>query len=401
MAFRRIAAAALGQGLLFVCGAGLALALQARFGAVATVLGLAALWLAAAAAWQGRLVPAPLAETPRDRAEDAAHARLLASLLDQTPAPLITRDTRGVLHARNRAARALFGVDDQIRNPPAALVDALQTDAAPCRVTAVVGEAGAQRTYVASLSDVLAAEGPLRLAVLLNIEPEVRAAEAAALRELMQVLSHEIMNGLTPVASLAATAQDLLIDHNAEALGQAREALAVLSRRAEGLARFAESYRTLARLPPPSRAPTSMAELLEEAAHPFRSRWSPSGVTLRVHTLAPDAKIAVDRDQIMQALLNLLANAAEAALAAQGHATVDLGGRRAGQELVVRVSDSGAGVEAAARAHIFQPFFTTKDQGSGVGLNLSRQIARAHGGELELRPAEAGCGAVFDLRLQG
>ena len=399
MASSRVAAAALGQAGLFACGVGLVLALQAGFEAVAMVLALAALWIAAVAAAHGRLFPALPAETPRDLAEEAAHAQLLASLLDQTPAPLVTADARGVLRARNRAARALFGADDRILDPPAALVEALGTEA-PGRITAAVGAAGAQRTYVASVSDVQAAEGPLRLAVLLDIEAEVRAAEATALRELMQVLGHEIMNGLTPVASLAATAQALLADPGTAALAQAREALAVLARRAEGLARFAESYRALARLPPPTLAPTSVAGVIEEAARLFRSRWSRAGVTLLAAPPDPDVEVAMDRDQIMHALLNLLANAAEAALAAQGPAVVELAARGEGTSVVLSVSDSGDGVAAAARAQVFQPFFTTKAQGSGVGLSLGRQIARGHGGELELRPAEPGGGAVFELRLE-
>ncbi len=397
MAFSRIAAAAVFQVLLFACGVGLVFALQARFAAVAAVLGLTAFWIAAAAAWQGRLRPAPLTESAGRLASEGAQARLLASLLDQTPAPLVTCDARQVLQVRNRAARKLFGVDDVILDPPAALVKALRTGGASARVEVAVG-AAPQRTYALSLSEVLAAEGPLQLAVLLDIEPEVRAAEAAALRELMQVLSHEIMNGLTPVASLAATAEELLAESDASSIMKAREALAVLSRRAEGLARFAESYRSLARLPPPTLAPTSITELIEEAARLFRSRWSHAQVSLVAQAPVPDAQLLLDRDQIMHALLNLLSNAAEAALAAPAPAGVELAGCREGRDVVLSVGDSGAGVALKDRERVFHPFFTTKPQGSGIGLSLSRQIARAHGGELELSPPQFHRGAVFRMR---
>ena len=393
----RVAASAVLQALLFACGAGMLAALQGRFPAVAAVLGLAALWIAATAAWQGRLRPPSARETPRQAAGEAAGARLLASLLDQTPAPLVTRDADGTLQARNREARRLFGVDGPILAPPAALVELMaQPGGVAGRAVTVQG-----RPYAVSLSHVLALDGPLRLAVLLDIEPEVRAAEAAALRELMQVLSHEIMNGLTPVASLAATAEALLADAGPAATDQAREALRTLSRRAEGLARFAEGYRALARLPPPSLGPASLDALVEEAARLFRSQGSWAGVTLRVEGPAPDAVVAMDRDQVMQALLNLLANAAEAALAAPAPAVVRLAWRRADTGVVLSVGDSGTGVAPEVRDRIFQPFFTTRAQGSGVGLSLSRQIARAHGGELDLRPPEPGFGAVFDLRLNG
>ncbi len=400
MASSRIVAAAAVQVLLFACGAGFILALQTRFAAVAAVLGLTAIWIGAAVAWQGRLRPAPLTESAGRLASEGAQARLLASLLDQTPAPLVTCDAQKGLQARNRAARKLFGVDDVIVDPPAALVEALRTGGASARVEAAVG-AAPRRTYAVLLSEVLAVEGPLQLAILLDIEPEIRAAEAAALRELMQVLSHEIMNGLTPVASLAATAEELLAEQDADATLKAREALAVLSRRAEGLARFAESYRSLARLPPPTLAPTSITGLIEEAARLFRSRWSQAGVSLMAQALVPDAQLLLDRDQIMQALLNLLSNAAEAALTASAPAGVELVGRRDGRDVVLSVGDSGSGVPVEDRERVFQPFFTTKPQGSGIGLSLSRQIARAHGGELELSPIQPHRGAVFNMRWTG
>ena len=396
MGFRRVAAAALFQVLLFACGLGMVLAVQARLAAVATVLVLMAAWIAAAAAWQGRLRPAPPVGAVRELVSEGARARLLASLLDQTPAPLVTCDAQGVLQARNRAARRLFAADEVIREPPSALVEALRTDAACARIALTAGDAP-QRRYAVSLSDVLAIEGPLRLAVLLDIDAEVRAAEATALRELMQVLSHEIMNGLTPVASLAATAAELLAEPDARSAGRARDALAVLSRRAEGLARFAENYRALARLPPPTLAPASLSGMIEEAGRLFRSRWP--GISLTAEPPVADATAMLDRDQVMQALLNLLANAAEAVSGSPAGGSVWLSGVFEAQGAVLSVVDDGPGVADADRDSIFQPFFTTKPQGSGVGLSLSRQIARGHGGELELRAADPGRGAAFDLWL--
>ena len=396
-----IVRAALAQALLFGCGAGVLAAAQAGLYAVAAVLTLAAVWIGVAAAWRSRRQPLAPSPPPPPAASEATAARLLAGLLDQTPAPLLTLDAHGALRARNRAARALFRTDDRVLDAPAALLQALERTPAPGRLTAGVGEGEAQRTYAVSLSELQAAGGPMRLAVLLDIEPEVRAAEASALRELMQVLSHEIMNALTPIASLAVTAQELLRDGDPGAAAQAQEAVAVLARRSEGLVRFAGSYRALARLPAPVRAPASLAQLVDEAARLFHGRWATQGVTLSARPPQPDVLIALDADQIMHALLNLLANAAEAALAAGGSSpSVTLAGTT-GREggVVLRVSDDGAGVVEADREHVFQPFFTTKAQGTGVGLSLARQIARAHGGELTLLAGRPGEGATFELRL--
>jgi two-component system, NtrC family, nitrogen regulation sensor histidine kinase NtrY len=400
---RRIAWTAALQLLLFGCGAGAVLAVRSGLVASAATLGLAALWIGASAAWQGRLRPLAPAPPAPDPGPAASEARLLASLLDQTPAPLVVRDAAGRLTARNRAARRLFGTDGPLLAPPDALVDAMGSGPAPHRTTVEVASGAGVRTYALSIAELQGAGGPLRMAALLDIEPELRAAEAAALRELLGVLSHEIMNGLTPVASLAGTARELLASGKPEAAAQASEALDVLARRADGLARFAEGYRTLARLPPPVRRPVSVAALVGEAAQLFGSRWRAEGVELRLEPPSPDIRIALDPDQMLQALANLLTNAAEAALPGAGHPCVTLtAGLAAGTGAVVfRVRDNGAGVAPEHREHIGSPFFSTKPQGTGVGLSLARQIARAHGGELRLLDTPAGEGALFELALTG
>jgi signal transduction histidine kinase len=402
MAYRRVAVAALMQGLLFACGAGVLLCVRAGYAATATALGLVALWIGAAAAWQARLQPPPSANSAQERRrDDAVRLRLLASLLDQTPAPLVTRDGRGGFRACNRAARQLFRTDGPLLEPPPSLVAAIEQGDPSGRATARVGDGDAARTYAVSLSDILAEEEPLRLAVLLDIEPALRVAEAAALRELMQVLSHEIMNGLTPVASLAGTVQELLLAEDPDAGAMAREALEVLARRAEGLARFAEGYRTLARLPPPVRAPASLSALMDEAGRLFRSRWSREGVTLEVHPPSPDVRVAIDRDQIMHALANLMTNAAQAALAGAAPPRVRLSAGVQPRAASICVADSGGGVPDAILDRIGRPFFTTKPQGTGVGLSLARQVALAHGGALETRPSGVLGGAEFELLLGG
>ena len=390
------------QALLVACAAALPAAFGAHLYATSALLVLIAAWIATVYAWRVGSKPAAVVPAPEPaQAREAAGARLLASLLDQTPAPLLTCEADGAVRARNRAARMLFRTDDRVREPPPALLSELDRGGSRDRLTMLVGEGEASRTYAVSLTDLRAADGPVRLAVLLDIEPELRAAEARALRELMQVLSHEIMNALTPVASLAGTVEELLAEGGLDALGPAREAVGVLARRAEGLARFAASYRALARLPPPSRVPTSVAGLIAEAARLFDSRWTPLGVTLTVEPPHSDIRADLDPDQIMQAVLNLLANAADAALQGSPDGPRVLLSARLGRGggLVLTVADNGCGVAEADRDRVFQPFFTTKPEGTGVGLSLSRQVARAHGGELGLAAARPTGGAAFELRL--
>jgi signal transduction histidine kinase len=414
--WRRPLGAVASPVLLFVCGGLAILAVQGSLYACGLVCLLAGVWLAAWTSTRSIRPPAGYA-SPRAVAPKASPAPdLLANLLDQTPAPLLIRDPDGVIRAGNRAARALFGTDDRLLDPAPDLVRALTVGAPGERLTLSLphaGAAGGLRTYAMPVTDVTHADATspdqsapagavTRLAALLDIEPELRAAEAGALRELLQVLSHEIMNALTPVASLAATAGELLEDQTPASTALAREAVATLGRRAEGLTRFVEAYRTLARLPPPRLAPTALSGLIDETARLFRSRWAALGVDLELGVTPSDLVVRLDPDLMIHALMNILSNAAEATLAAPRDTPPSVGlfvgrGPAGGVELVI--DDNGPGVALEDRDRIFQPFYTTKAEGTGVGLSFARQVALSHGGTLTLAPQALGRGATFVLTL--
>jgi len=402
--WRRALGAIASPALVFVCGGLAVLAVQGSLYACGLVCLLAGIWLAAWTATRSILPTVGAVSVKAAAPRSRPGPDLLANLLDQTPAPLLIRNPDGVIRAGNRAARALFNTDDRLLDPAPDLVRALTVGAPGERLTLSLphaGAAGGVRTYAMPLTDVTGAAGAVtRLAALLDIEPELRAAEAGALRELLQVLSHEIMNALTPVASLAATAGELLEDETPASTTLAREAVATLGRRAEGLTRFVEAYRTLARLPPPRLAPTPISDLIDETARLFRSRWSALGVELEVRTTLADLVVKLDPDLMIHALMNILSNGADAALVASADPRVRLvatAGPSGGVELVI--ADNGPGVGADDRDRIFQPFFTTKADGTGVGLSFARQVALSHGGALTLAPQPLDGGATFVLTL--
>lgn len=288
-------------------------------------------------------------------------------LLDAAPTPLIALHHD---HARalNRAARQLFGTDARILPVPAPLADESAThlhhEGRRLRIDRVRADGDPAVSAVVALVDV---------------ESEASLAEARASAELIDVLGHELLNGLAPIVSLADSAQRAA-DADAVDLALLREILGPLKRRAEGLERFARAYRELARLPAPAIAPWDMAEFLHDLAQGFVRRWPEIELVVD-----PGAVTAwrFDRDQLSQALWALLHNAAEAAN--QGSAArVDLSCRLEGQRLALEVADSGGGILPGSADHIFRPFHTTKPEGSGIGLSLARQIARAHGGTVEL-----------------
>jgi len=402
MAFRRAVWAGVRAAGLIGVGALGVLAWRAHLWACLLVVGLFVLWSIAQAIWAEatRARPAPVVSPPPPSGDAGVQLQLVKTLLDHTPAPLVTVGRDGVLRAGNRAARRVFKTDDRLIDPPPELAAVLtQTDPGR-RLTVALATAEGPHAYAVSIADLIDARGPTRLAALIDIQPEIRAAEAAATRDLLQVLSHEIMNALTPVASLAATAKDILDETDDERLAQARDAVATLARRAEGLTRFVEAYRSLSRLPEPCLAPVSASALLDEAAQLFRGRWDSRGVALTVARPHPDIILDLDRDLVVHALANILSNGAEAALeGAPGSAQVSLSVDLEEGRARILMGDNGPGVDPAHAEAIFQPFFTTKPHGSGIGLSFASQVAASHGGRLSLAPPGAHGGAVFVLTL--
>jgi signal transduction histidine kinase len=353
-------AIALSMGLIG-CGAAADIAWRNAFWGCFAGAILAAVWLIFLVWWgmrRGVLSPTPVRERPEDMSPD----RLL---LDAVPIPMLTIDD-GRARALNRAARQIFGTDDRILPPPAALLDPeaghLHHEGRHWRI---------DRVRMTERS----------VAALIDVEQEERTAEARATAEMIHVLGHELLNGLAPIVSLAESGEAAL-DRTGIDPGLLREILGTLARRAESLQRFTEAYRELARLPAPRLARVSVSKMADDLSRLFAGRWP--NVEFVVEE-SQSREWALDRDQVEQAVWALLQNAAEAATSAHGSGarvslTIDYGLA----DLTLAVEDNGMGVSREDASRIFRPFHTTKPEGSGIGLSLARQIAQGHAGELFL-----------------
>jgi signal transduction histidine kinase len=225
------------------------------------------------------------------------------------------------------------------------------------------------------------------------VQAAIDAVEMSAQTDLVRVLTHEILNSLTPVTSLAGTAVELLGQEEPD-VAEARLAVATLARRAEGLRRFIDSYRAVARPPEPRRRRFEAPPFAAELARLFAAEWVDHRLEV---TVEPGLVLDADPDLLAQALINLLRNAAQASAPPAGHGRVRL---RITAGIIIEVDDDGPGVPDAVRGDIFLPFFTTRATGTGVGLNLVRQIVVAHGWRIELDSGELG-GALFRIVAAG
>jgi two-component system nitrogen regulation sensor histidine kinase NtrY len=232
---------------------------------------------------------------------------------------------------------------------------------------------------------------PHTLLLISDLSVALREEERLAWQRLTRVLGHELNNSLAPIKSIASTLKMLVSRDNLAPDWQAdaRRGLDVIASRADALSRFLQGYTRLARLPAPNLQPVNLGDLVRRVAA------AEARVIVEV-VPGPAAMVEADPDQVEQVLINLVKNAAEASLPTKGK--VEVGWDRRNGDVIVSVKDEGEGL--LNTSNLFVPFFTTKPNGSGIGLALSRQIADAHGGavNLENRRDRLGCIATLQLR---
>jgi len=246
----------------------------------------------------------------------------------------------------------------------------------------------------------------IKIITFQDIEPEIEQKEMESWQTISRIMAHEIMNSLTPLSSLTETGIMML-----EKDGQVRKleelsqitidnlhtALLTISDRNEALTKFIGSYRQFSRLPEPEKVEVRVSELLNEITLLHRERCAKMGVTCSIHTGPDNLVIMADDAQVKQVLINLVKNALEAVTDAR-EPSLGINVKRILDQVSVEVSDNGSGIPPEVLEKIFVPFYSTKADGSGIGLSLSRQIVRNHGGQLSVE-SEPGKGSTFIVNL--
>jgi nitrogen fixation/metabolism regulation signal transduction histidine kinase len=352
------------------------------------------------------------------RSTQEAELHHIKAIIEHVPVPLLSIDQQGKITLWNNSVRRLFGtnavthIDDMAQfneNFPTKLKSILAGERTLMNITIDDME----HKLIISATEITTATQHETLLSMQDIQSELALAQLQAWQDLVSVLTHEIMNSITPVASLAKTAVDLvqdvqgktqnlpaITDEISEELDDVLGAVKTVARRSDGLMQFVTSYRQLTRLPSPNKKNIPIESLFSHVVTLAKQNWQKNDIDL-TYTIIPQAlDIHVDTDMVEQILLNLLLNAAQAM--SQDitqttkpkitlHAFLNIRGH-----VVIEVADNGKGIEPENMSQIFVPFFTTKKDGSGVGLALTRQVMIAHNGKVTVRNNIHG-GATFNL----
>ncbi|MBL7846137.1 MAG: GHKL domain-containing protein [Cyclobacteriaceae bacterium] len=352
-----------------------------------------------------------LAASKNTRREKDSDYQFFRNIVQHVGIGLLTFKKDGSVQIINSAARKLLRVGQitnihQLTETSPTLVDAFQKLKTGGRelIRLKVGDDTVQLSVFAIELTLRGEE--IKLISMSNIQSELEEKEMEAWQNLVRVLTHEIMNSVTPISSLAVTVEEELHKQLQAPIPEIKKddledmhlSLQTISRRSEGLIRFVKEFRSLTQVPQPRMSEIALQPLLEEMAVLHKKELSDRGITITTHTEPAQLTALADKNMIEQVLINLIKNAIQA-FDEQPEKRIELNAFASDKgRPVISVRDNGPGIDPEALEKIFIPFFSTKKSGSGIGLSLSRQIMRVHEGRISVN-SKLGEGTEFLLKF--
>lgn len=347
------------------------------------------------------------------RAESEAQRRYLQTIVRHIPVGILSFDATGKVELANHAVKRILDIPyithlGQLNRIDSILAERLraipqgQQELVKVQVNGDVLQLSLYATEF-KLQNTL-----YKLVSLQNIGAELEAKEVEAWQNMIRVLAHEILNSVTPISSLAGTVQDTIpllkksMDNGSRLLSEELTDIEVASgtikKRSDGLLRFVNAYRDLARIPQPEFELCSVQELMSDITQLLSNQIEQVGVILNIDVNPESLRVSADPELVEQILLNLVKNAIQA-MDSQDEKRIELrGSLDARGHVIIEVEDSGPGISAELQEKVFVPFFSTKKEGSGIGLSFSRQVMQRHGGSIRLH-SEEGKGTTARLHF--
>lgn len=327
-----------------------------------------------------------------ERREIIEQEKYFGQMLDHVSTGITVVEDDGRVAYCNKAALSLLGIATfgnirHLKTVSESLYNAFNTITDSTERRAAYYNESGKMTISLSASEAHIGKKAVRIIAFNDISKEISENEQESWSRLIRVLTHEIMNTVTPIASLSDT---LLGFDNVE--GEVRSGLKSISQSSQGLIRFVDSYRNLTRLTHPVKKAFYVREIAERVISLTKDHVADSGAVCTYVEKSDDILLYADEGQITQILINLIKNATEAD-AGRIEITAEI---NLSEHVIINVFNDGRAISKESREEIFVPFFTTKQEGTGIGLSLSRQIMRLHNGTLTLTQSDEN-GTIFTL----
>lgn len=353
-----------------------------------------------------------LAKLKEDQAEKEANYQYFRSVFQHLSIGLITFEEDGQIQILNTAAKRMLNIQqlqniseiEKLNKELSLAINNLRTGGS--ELIKIAHPDGIMQLSVYVIELVLR-DVKFKLVSLQNIQSELEEKEMEAWQNLVKVLTHEIMNSIAPISSLATTIrEDIqgLVDKKAnvqaEDLDDYLMGINTIEKRSEGLINFVSDFRSLAHIPTPKFTAIRIRDLFDQVEMLFNNQLKSLHIQYNKNIEPLDLLLFADCTLIEQVLINLTQNAIHAVEEREEKIISMKGFIDENGKIILEISDSGKGIEEEALSKIFVPFFTTKKKGSGIGLSLSKQIMRRHKGNIQVK-SELGKGTTFKLIFNG
>lgn len=346
------------------------------------------------------------------RRENAIRNSYFKTIVDQTAVGLISFTPGSSVEFINEAAKRMFGIHvlrnlkklDEVKNGFSEMLLKMRSNEQKLVSLIMNGEMVQLSTKKILFKT---GEKTLHLVSFQNIQPELDEKELESWQKLIRVLTHEIMNSMTPITTLVSTITRLYQNKETGEVRKPEEIappmiektikmLDLIESRGQGLIHFVQNYRSVTRLPKPDFKVINIRDLFQGIKLLFDDQLVESGINLTIDC-HPSLFLNADGKLIEQVIINLVKNAIEA-FEDVTEPVITLSAQSANSQIVMEIADNGKGIPPDMLENIFVPFFTTKEKGSGIGLSLSRQIIRLHGGTMNVL-SEPFSRTVFTIRI--
>ncbi len=335
-----------------------------------------------------------LDEFKKTRGEREEKNRYLQTVLRHIGIGLIAFDSSGKIEFINRAARKLLGIK---RITHLNILDQFEGNLSEQLLKLKPGEKTSVKHFegndavqlIAYATEFKMRDTLYKLVSIQNIQSELEEKELEAWQKLIRVLTHEIMNSVTPISSLSNTVNDMLSNGGAENLDDEqiddiKSAVNTIHRRSEGLIKFVENYRSLTKIPKPNFEIFTVQSLFDRIEKLLISDLEKYSIELRCSVEPSSLELTADPSMIEQILINLIINSTHALKEIDNKSIRLSSSLNEKGRIAIKVTDNGPGIPEDIQEKIFIPFFSTKSSGSGIGLSLARQIMRTHRGNIRV-----------------